>query len=172
MSKQVLFCVETTKSANVDYRYITAVINRFYDLSDKKSSYKPIYLESKTKYKEKSKLKDIEYRKRNYKGETIVVYCIDYDDSDINADTKSLFDTIQAYCNKNNYEFVFFKRDVEDVFLGKCVGNHEKVKEANAFMRKNMIDKLDENALRESKPIKVHSSNLLTVLDRHFKRKK
>lgn len=35
MRRQVLFCVETNKRANTDYRYILSTIDRYYDTSDK-----------------------------------------------------------------------------------------------------------------------------------------
>ena len=50
MSRQVLLCVETNKTARTDYKYIDATIKRFY-VNDRKIVYRPIFLETKTKSK-------------------------------------------------------------------------------------------------------------------------
>lgn len=53
MSRQVLLCVETNKTARTDYKYIDATIKRFY-VNDRKIVYRPIFLETKTKYNAKA----------------------------------------------------------------------------------------------------------------------
>ncbi len=58
MNRQILFCVESKKKARTDYQYIAETIRRFYK-DDRKISYKPIFLDSKTRYKDNGKLKEI-----------------------------------------------------------------------------------------------------------------
>ena len=59
MNKQILLCVETNSRARIDYQYISETIKRFYE-DNRKISYKPIFLGSKTKFNDKGKLKEIE----------------------------------------------------------------------------------------------------------------
>ena len=53
MIKRLLFCVETTKSANTDYAYILETIRYFY-VESRKIVLRPIYMESKTRYNSKA----------------------------------------------------------------------------------------------------------------------
>lgn len=169
MSRQILLCVETNKRSRTDYKYIDAAIKRFYK-DDKKIIYRPIFLESKTKYNAKDKVKEINKHIKKYPGDTTVIYFIDVDDYDINSETKKLFDEIISYCVLNRYEFVFFTNDVEDVFLGKRVRDDEKVKKADEFTRKKLIKSLPEENLRSSIR-KKHCSNILNVMDKYWTRK-
>lgn len=169
MSRQVLLCVETNKRSRTDYKYIDAAIKRFYK-DDKKIIYRPIFLESKTKYNAKDKVKEINTCVKKYPGDTAVIYFIDVDDYDVNPETKKLYDDIVNYCILNKYEFVFFTNDVEDVFLGKQVSDDEKVKRADGFTRKKRIESLIESNLR-SNSRKKHCSNILNVLDKYWTRK-
>lgn len=137
MNKQILLCVETNKRARTDYQYIDATIKRFYQ-NDGKITYKPIFLDSKTKYNAKDKVKDINGKIKGFPGKTEVIYFIDVDDYDISNDTKKLFDEIKDYCDKNGYDFVFFTKDVEDVYLGGQVSKDEKVKKVQEFNRKQI----------------------------------
>ncbi|XME02225.1 hypothetical protein QYZ88_016355 [Lachnospiraceae bacterium C1.1] len=73
MSKQILLCVETNKHARTDYLYISSLIKRLY-IDDKKIIYKPIFLDSKTKYNAKDKEKEIKEKIRAFNGETKVIF--------------------------------------------------------------------------------------------------
>lgn len=66
---------------------------------------------------------------------------------------------------------MFFNRDVEDVFWGETVNDKDKVAKADQFVRKKMIDVIEESILRDETEKKRHYSNLLNVLDRYFKKK-
>ncbi len=87
--------------------YYEAISKRFYK-DDKKIIYRPIFLESKTKYNAKDKVKEINTYVKKYPGDTTVIYFIDVDDYDVNPETKKLYDDIVNYCTLNEYEFVFF----------------------------------------------------------------
>lgn len=169
MNKQILLCVETNKQARTDFQYIVATIKRFY-CDDKKIKYRPIFLDSKTKYNAKDKVKEINNYVKEFPRETSVIYFIDVDDYDASYDTKELFDDIKTYCDKNGYDFVFFTKDIEDVYWGKQVGDNEKVKKVEEFNRKQLINKVDESCLRVDKH-KSHCSNILNVLDKYWVRK-
>lgn len=169
MSKQILLCVETNKTARTDYKYIDATIKRFY-VNDRKIVYRPIFLETKTKYNAKDKVKEINDAIKRYPGETKVIYFIDVDDYNVSSETQTLFDNIKKYCENNGYEFVFFTKDVEDVYLGHTVPNGEKVKKAEEFTRKKLINEVNEVNLR-SEIHRQHTSNILNVLDLFWTRK-
>lgn len=170
MSKQVLLCVEADSKSRSDYVYVESVIKHFYE-NDRKIIYRGIFLGSKTKYNDKGKIKEIESRIKAFSGTTYVIYFIDVDDYDTSRDTQKLFDIIKNYCSEKNYDFVFFSRDVEDVFWGKTVNDCEKVKMAQMFNRKKMISKVAGEKLCVSEKYK-HSSNILTILDKYWTRKK
>lgn len=169
MSRQILLCVETNKRARTDYKYIDATIKRFYK-DEKRIIYRPIFLESKTKYNAKDKIKEINANIKKYPGETTVIYFIDVDDYEINPETKSLFDDITDYCAYNQYDFVFFTNDVEDVFLGQQISASEKVKMAEAFTRQKLIETIPEENLRSNSRRK-HCSNILNILDKYWTKK-
>ena len=125
---------------------------------------------SKTKYNAKDVVRDIGKRTGAYKGETYVIYFIDTDDYDTSPETKRLYDDIKAYCRANGFEFVFFCRDVEDVFIGYQVSSSEKIKQVAAFNRKNCIKNVDEAKLLVNEH-RQHCSNILNVMDKYWKRK-
>ena len=93
MSKQILLCVETNKKARTDYLYIVATIKKYY-IDDRKIIQRPIFLDSKTKYNAKDKVKEINKAIKEFSGETKVIYFIDVDDYNISAETQTLFDNI------------------------------------------------------------------------------
>ena len=167
MSRQVLLCVETNKKARTDYKYIDATIKRFYGYN-RKIRYRPVFMESKTKYNAKDKEKEINKAIKDYPGETSVIYFIDIDDYERSNETKTLFDKIEDYCKNNGYHLVFFSRDVEDVYVGNSIKDDMKVKEAEEFTRNKRIYKIVEANLR-STTFKRHTSNILNVLDKFWK---
>ncbi|MCR5624801.1 MAG: hypothetical protein K6G11_06100 [Lachnospiraceae bacterium] len=169
MSRQLLLCVETNNRARTDYKYIDATIKRFYQ-DEKKIIYRPIFLGSKTKYNAKDKVREIQSHIKRYPGETTVIYFVDVDDYDVSPSTKRLYDDIYQYCITNDYEFVFFTIDVEDVFLGNKVNDDDKVKKADEFTRKKLIEKVPEKNLRSNER-KRHCSNILNVLDQFWNKK-
>ena len=116
MNKLILFCVETTKKANTDYLYISETIKRFYG-ENNKIVRRPVYMQSRTRYKDRATTSQIEKFRKSFPNDNItVIYCIDVDDYDTSPTTKKLLDEIKRYCNENHYEFIFFCRDVEDVY--------------------------------------------------------
>lgn len=169
MSRQILLCVESNHKARTDYQYIESTIKRFY-IDDRKIRYRAIYLGSKTKYNAKDKVREINNNIKNFPGDTTIIYFIDVDDYDISQETKNLYDEIKEYCAKNNYEFVFFDRDVEDVYIGTQVHDSEKVSKVAEFKRKQLINTVDEDKLKVQTH-KKHCSNILNVLDKYWKRK-
>lgn len=119
MSRQFLFCVETSKQAKTDNIYISETIKHYYQIgSDTRIRY--IYLNGKSNYNKKDIRMDIEAQTALYRknGETHVIYCIDTDRHDIDAGQLKEMRDIEEYCAKNGFEFVWFSRDIEDVYWG------------------------------------------------------
>ena len=169
MSRQLLLCVESNSRSRTDFVYIKSTIDNFY-LNDKKTIIRPIFLDTKTKYKDNGKIKEIKKKIKEFKGKTEVIYFIDYDNSDTSFVTQKLFFEIKDYCNKEGYEFVYFYMDIEDVYWGEKVNDNEKVKKASDFKRLQMINYLKESKLMVS-DYKRHCSNILIVLDKFLDRK-
>ena len=162
--RQILFCVETNKNARTDWVYIEATIKRFY-IDDRKIVYRPIFMGSKSMYRDTGLNKEIKTRIDKYPGETTVVYCIDVDDYDASPVTAKLNESIKNFCIDKNFEFVFFSRDIEDVYLSRVVNDSEKIKCAETFNRKKMIANIDEKLLSKN-TIKGRGSNVLIVLNK------
>lgn len=98
---------------------------------------------------------------------TYVVYCLDVDNS--LKDEINNADVIN-YCKENNYELVWFNKDVEDVFLGKQISDSKKTKEAANFAKQNKIQQLNIKLLNCHNPLtKHHYSNLKIVFDKYLK---
>ena len=167
-NKRILFCVETTRRADTDYGYIQDTIRHYYEESSKIVT-RPVYMESKSRYNSRSVQEDI--KKQSGMADTVVIYCIDTDEYDVSDNDRQLLEQIRNYCRKKGYEFVFFCKDVEDVFCGHSVPKTQKGQAIRKFRTSKSIEKIDENSLRRDE-YQVHCSNILNVMDRYWKRKK
>lgn len=158
-NKQYIFCLESTSKAQTDWLYIKKVIDYLNQGKQVFDKYKPLYMEGKGNYNSKSFINKINERIRNFNGESIVIYCIDLDDYHINSKTKEFVDNVEKYCIENSYKFVYFSRDIEEVFWGKRISEN-KQKLAAKFSRdidisEDLLDRLNKG----TKVIKT--SNLL-----------
>ena len=160
-------CVETKGKNGTDVLYINTAITHFY--GEKRGVVRRyLRLGSKYRYNSRANLKAInDFKKNSCGSETSIVYFIDVDKYDIDMEARSKFDEIRNYCQRNNYGFVFFSKDIEDVFLGHQVSDSEKDDKAREFARSKNITKVSKDKLI-SKQIKKHFSNMLTVLDSYF----
>lgn len=166
-NKRLLFCVETTKGADTDYTYITETIRDYYAESSRIVR-RPVYMESKTRYKSRAVLADIQ--RLSGSADTSVIYCIDTDNYDTSAETRRLLDEIQGHCSEKGNELIFFCRDVEDVFCGQIVPDTQKTQCAARFRSTNAIRNIRTGQL-ERMDFQRHCSNILNVLDKFYKRK-
>ena len=170
MAIQLILCMETTKKAATDDIYITDTIRHVYQLNNQ-IKISRIYMGTKTKYNSKDVLREIKEKIDTYTfGDTKVIYCIDTDDYEKNIEHNNELNEISRFCDKNGYDLVWFCHNVEDVFLGKVISDSQKVSEAKAFRTKARIKEIPLNQL--SGNIKrVHTSNLLNILDKYLSRK-
>ena len=93
-------------------------------------------------------------------SESYVFICIDCDKYDSDPADRQFLTQAEEYCQaRQNYDLIWFCRDVEDVFLGHMVADKQKKAEANRFVKNHMIDHIDVHRLTEKK-YKAHSSNI------------
>ena len=126
-------------------------------------------MNSKTRYNDKKVVKEIKENQRK-SPETSVIYFIDTDEYTSNPDDKKMLKLIRDYCNSNHYDFVFFCKDIEDVYLGHRIPDQEKVSEVARFKRQNKIYDVKESSLNRTR-YAVHTSNILSILDKHLTRR-
>lgn len=170
MAIQLILCVETNKKSDTDSIYITETLNHYFKI-DNNVKISKVYMETKTKYKSKDVLKDINEKIKLYSfGDSKVIYCIDTDDFEINQEHKRQLEEIGNYCEDNNYDIIWFCHDVEDVFLGKRISDKQKTAEAKTFRRKNAIQQIDTAKLTCNLKI-CHTSNILNVLCKYLEQK-
>lgn len=170
MAIQMMLCVETNKKADTDSIYISETINYLYTVNNQIKISK-VYMNTKSRYKSKDVLKEINQKIKAFTiGETKIIYCIDTDDFERNIDHQKEFHEISRFCEENAYDLIWFCHDVEEVFLGKKVPDSQKVQAAGTFRRKRKIEEMDLNKL-SSGVIRIHTSNILNVLDKYLTRK-
>ena len=167
MSKRLLFCVESTSQANTDYTYIQETIRHYYEDS-RKIVRRAIPMESKSRYNSRKVSEKI--KALSGSTDTNVIYCLDTDNYTVSAGDKVLLDQIRSYCEANGYDFIFFCRDIEDVFHGRIIPGTDKVQAAARFRNTHAIETVKTSNLTR-KDYQIHCSNILNVLDKYLTRK-
>ena len=72
----------------------------------------------------------------------------------------------KQYCDEKDYEFVWFCKDIEQVYIGKKVADNDKKKEAEVFKAKKLIKGVDAKKLSVNK-YQINSSNILNILGKY-----
>lgn len=178
MSTQFIFAVETNKSCNSDWIYIKSTIEHFYEYEPSQVKLSVVYMDGKGNYNSAKKEREIrslisQYKATSKNNRSAVIYCFDCDDYNSNPETVNFLEAVKKYCDTNDYEFVWFCRDVEEVYLGKSVENSKKKKEAAAFKIQKGITKMNVSSLTRTK-YQRYTSNIINVLDqfKELKRKR
>ena len=70
----------------------------------------------------------------------------------------------QEFCKSKNYEYVWFCKDIERVYLGKKIEDGHKNREATRFKANKLINGVSQSRLN-GKFISQNMSNILSVLD-------
>lgn len=170
MAIQIIFCMETTKKADTDSIYISETLRHLYQLSNQIKISK-IYMRTKSKYNARNVLQEISTKTKTFNfGDTRVIYCIDTDDYERSTEHKKELTDISHFCKEHGYDLIWFCHDVEEVFVGQKVSDSQKVQEAGTFRRKGKIGQIPHKLL-SSDVMRVHTSNILTVLDKYLARK-
>lgn len=173
MGLQLIFVVETNKKCKSDWIYIKDTIERFYNYDQAHVKFTPIYMDGRGKYQKKEQeiLKSIsQYASTAEGNRTEVIYCFDCDDYDIKPEDAEFLKSAQQYCNTKGYDFVWFCKDVERVYIGKKVDDSEKKKESATFKAKKLIVHVETKKLCESN-YKSYTSNIMKILDKYLERK-
>ena len=168
MGLQLIFVVEANKKSKTDWIYIKETIDRFYKYDVAHLKLSAVYMEGKNKYLSKEKEVNLlisQYSSASTNNVTKVIYCFDCDDYDSNPVDKEFLEKTQEFCKANNYEYVWFCKDIERVYLGKKVEDGHKNSEATRFKANKLIDGVSQSRLK-GKAISLNMSNILNVLDR------
>ena len=173
MGKQLIFCVESDKNAKTDYIYIKNTIEHFYrDYDRSQIRIEAIYMKGKGNYSKPTIRNRIEELRKQYlaanpDGENVVIYCFDCDSYDSKPEDRDFLISAREYCRENGYRFVWFCRDIEEVYLGKTVSGDNKRKESVAFAKNHAIELVDKNRLKETQ-YRDKCSNLCAVLEEYI----
>ncbi|MBO4695193.1 MAG: hypothetical protein J5656_04645 [Clostridia bacterium] len=166
-NRLLLVCVETNSKSKTDVFYINKILQTIYVI-DNETKIDYVYLDGKHKYKNKTVLDSIRKKSKNF-ANIHIIYCIDTDDIFTNPKHIALNEEISQYCAVNNYDLVWFCRNVEEVFLGKIIKDKDKVKEAKKFGALKEID----NSIIKSLDATIQAkrkSNLMLVFNNYFKK--
>lgn len=108
MAIQMIICLETNKRADTDGIYIAEVIEHWYQKNNKVKLSR-VYMNSKSRYNSKDVRREIDKKSKEFiLGETRVIYCIDTDQYEKNADHAKELDDIVEYSKENDYDLVWY----------------------------------------------------------------
>lgn len=173
MGLQLIFVVETNKKCKSDWIYIKDTIDRFFEYNQAQIKFSTVYMDGKGKYK--SKEKEIsslinQYAAGNKTNQSIVIFCFDCDDYDSKPEDAEFLANAKHYCTENGYDFIWFCKDIERVYLGKKVNDNQKKKEAATFKAKKLINVVDESKLAVNN-YRANTSNIINVIGKYLSRK-
>ena len=167
-NKLILIVVETTNKAQTDPAYISKAIREIYK-QDSLITERYGYLSAKTNYKSRSIINEIKSKTSGFE-EYHIVYCLDTDDIFTDPMQLNQNNEIMEYCRKNNYDVIWFCRDIEEVFLHKKINDTEKLKESKKFSSKKGISSATLQSLSSEGKYK-QTSNFTKIFDKYFERK-
>lgn len=173
MSLQLILVVETNEKCKSDWIYIKDTIEYFYQYNQVQTKFTPIYMGGKGRYKYKEKeIKTAisQYKYSNKENQSKVIYFFDCDKYDTKPEDAQFLKDAKQHCDTNGYDFVWFCKDIEQVYLGESVADTQKKKAAASFKAKKAINNIDKRNLLAD-DYKVKTSNIMKVLDKYLSRK-
>lgn len=175
MGLQLIFVVETNKKCKSDWIYIKDTIDRFFEYEQAQIKFSPVYMDGKGKYKNKKTGKEItslisQYAAGNKTNQSKVIFCFDCDDYDSKPEDAEFLANAKRYCVEKEYDFIWFCKDIERVYIGKKVDDSQKKKESATFKAKKLIDAVDESKLLVNN-YRANTSNIMIVIDKYLSRK-
>lgn len=173
MGLQLIFVVETKKTCKSDWIYIKDTIDRFFEYNQTQVKLSPVYMDGKGKYKTKEKeIKSLvnQYAATSKTNQSKVFFCFDCDDYDLENADKEFLKEAKRYCADKGYDFIWFCKDIERVYIGKKVADNQKKKEAAMFKEKKLIQKVDAKSL-QVEDYRANTSNILKVIGMYLSRK-
>ena len=97
-------------------------------------------------------------------------FCFDCDEYTSKPEDADFLANARRYCNEKGYDFVWFCKDIEQVYLGKKVDDSRKKQEATTFKEKELIASVDERKLHTHE-YRRNTSNIMNVIDKYLSRK-
>ena len=94
-----------------------------------------------------------------------MIFCFDCDRYDTNPDDRDFLNSSRKFCKEKGYEYIWFCRDIESVFLGRKISDKQKKREAVNYKAKNLVMRVDKEKLSQ-KDFGENKSNILIVLDK------
>ena len=135
MGLQLIFVVETDNKCKSDWIYIKDTIEYFYEYDRTDIKLSPVYMNGKGRYKNKEKeIQGLISQYRNKSNISKVLYCFDCDDYDKKPEDSNFLETAKKYCDYKGYEFVWFCKDIEHVYIGNQIDDSKKKKTAADFV--------------------------------------
>lgn len=176
MRARLVFCVETINDEKSDYIYIKEVYDYYYSNYITSNSIKIefVFFGGKHGYKIKS-TKDQISRIVSYKSKGIkdtIIYVFDKDRSTYSYQDSNFVQNVEKYCNQNQYELIWFAKDIEDCLIGHRISQSEKTKTAVKFRDQIKINQVKTILLKNPNPQVNPGSNVLVILDRVLKKTK
>lgn len=169
MRMQLIFVVETNKDVQSDWIYIKETLENLYRIERSVIKLSPVYMNGRGNYSKKlNEIKSLEkkFKAMSDESRSHVIYCFDCDAYDTNSNDRKFLEDARLFCKKNDFEFVWFCKDIEQVYLGRSVGGKVKRKEADRFKAKHIIDKINVDSLN-AEVIGEGRSNLMLVLNKY-----
>ena len=168
MAIQLIFVVESDEKSQSDYIYIQSVLNKQYNVRLKNNiKISRVFMRGKGNYNKKRVLNEIANLERKYSkiGKSQVIYCFDTDLFESKNEDKMFLEQEKTFCEKNNYDFVWFCHTIEEVFWGESSPKAEKTQKAVRFSANPQLNNLElhSDVMRKGK------SNLRMILDNYLK---
>lgn len=173
MGLQLIFAVEADPKSKSDWIYIKDTIEQFYRYDRTQIKFSPVYMGGKgnyeKKFKEISKLIS-QYSAASKRNESRIIFCFDCDDYDSKPEDIKFLETACSYCGERNADFVWFCKDIEQVYLKDRIDKSRKKDEAARFKAGKGIRRICAEQLNHEE-YRVGTSNIMTVLDQYLERK-
>lgn len=173
MGLQLIFVVETNKKCKSDWIYIKDTIEHFFKYDRTQVKFTPVYMNGKGNYRNKDKeISTVisQYKVAAEKNQSRVIFCFDCDDYDSKQEDAVFIRDAKKYCDAQVYDFIWFCKDIERVYLGKKVDDNQKQKESAIFKAKELVNVVDERKLC-AKTYRINTSNIINVLQKYLTHK-
>ena len=148
-------------------------MDHFYQYDQTQVKLSPVYMDGKGNYKNKEKeISSLisQYAAGNKINQSQVIFCFDCDDYDSKPEDAEFLVNARRYCDQKGYDFIWFCKDIECVYLGKKVDDSQKKNESAMFKVKKLINTVEERKLLVNN-YRANTSNILNVMDRYLVRK-
>ena len=137
--------------------------------SDINLKFTSIPIKGKTNFENKKYIDKVKNIKLKFQGESQVLYVVDTDDVDTSKEDLELLEKITEHVKKQDWHFVFFNRDIEEV-LNKKADRKKKMKEARSYTEKKFYE-VDKNNLKVRDYLIRGTSNLFSVISEELEMK-